>query len=184
MNSVKKHLPIIFAILLPIIFVIAIVIFAKINQSNIKPAFQILFVNSENTGDFSYKHSFKVVDNKLVVVEYDAKRGSKFLDEVQVAEIKDIPNLYVYDFEKDSYEIVDLATAKKFFLDQNSVSPDGYSVNYRYGYGGITELFGGSRNESGYYVTKNNSERKKINLGDSQGYNRATIIGWIIKTNE
>ena len=171
----KKHLPIIVGIALPIVFIIIISLVIYVPTFFIKPEHNFIYTTTNNGiyGQNSIKQTYTVKNGSLVQerVQLPSDRFSYSSDEI----------LYMYDVKSDTSHQVSFDDVKDLAFDPGPSSPDGYLVRYEYNSEGIFDLFGGNRGNSGYFIEKGNS-RKKLNVLSNSGYayeGNIKFIGWV-----
>ncbi len=163
----KKYLPVIVAVTLPLIFVIGVVIYATLLKT---PAFEV-------------NHKILMTDEDSYVFVNDNNQVE--IDELKIANnnyyrisSKEDVDFYIYDPEKEELEEVTYEEAKKFKLHPGKKSPDGVYVDYIYLRNDVAEMFGGSR-QSGYYAVKDD-KKIKLNTNQYSNYRSLKVIGWVI----
>ncbi|MEK7095495.1 MAG: hypothetical protein AAB917_02440 [Patescibacteria group bacterium] len=177
----KKNLPLVIGIVLPIIFIIIISLVIFLPKASLKPLHN--FIYSAETPYYSYnngpyKNTYKIESGRLITQalpinpEYNKNIVFK----------ADNPPLYLYDVKNESAHEITLEEAQRYILDPGPSSPDGYSVGYSYGHDGIFEIFGSDGNDNGYYVSKGNAKRKLPGLTNGTRYSydgNFKLIGWV-----
>jgi hypothetical protein len=167
MSNMKKYLPVIVAVALPLIFVIGVVIYATLLKT---PAFEV-------------NHKILMTDEESYVFLND--EGVVEIDEVKIennnyyrVSSKEDVDFYIYDPEKEELEEVTYEEAKEFKLHPGKKSPDGVYVEYSYSRNDVAEMFGGNR-QSGYYAVKDD-KKIKLNTNQYTNYRSLEVIGWVI----
>ncbi len=159
----KKNMPTVIGIALPIVFVLVLVIIVSIRPLLITPAHDFLFTENALTngyvpyvpaGQTIYANIFIVKNNQLTL------SPTSFATSTQ-----NTPTLYLYDIKNNASHEIDLADAQKLSLDAGPTSPDGYNISYSYGNDGIFDIFGGDSSTAGYYIGKGNAKRQLTGLG-------------------
>lgn len=161
----KKHLPIIVAILLPIVVVLSIITTVYVSKSNISPEYDLVYAVYNSYGDYGY-----TADGDVVVKnEYENKSFNRENTEAEV---------YIYDFEKEESMKVDNPEGLELTKAGN-ISPDGYRVSFSYGRGnGVFEIFGGYNRDYGFIISDGKSDVfKKIDI--VYDYRNPDILGWV-----
>jgi hypothetical protein len=163
----KKYLPVIVAVALPLIFVIGVVIYATLLKA---PAFEV-------------NHKILMTDEESYVFVNDNNQVE--IDELKIANnnyyrvsSKEDVDFYIYDPEKEELEEVTYEEARDFKLHPGEKSPDGIYVDYIYSRNDVAEMFGGSR-QSGYYAVKDD-KKIKLNTNQYSNYRSLEVIGWVI----
>ena len=172
----KKHIPLIVGISLPVLFIIimSIVIFAP--SLFVKPQYNFIYSNfNESFYPYNfYKNTFEVKGNHIVLkaIPENPNRTS----------VGDIPTLYLYDVKASSSHQITLDEAKGYSVDAGPSSPDGYTVQYEYNYNRGFFPFGGGGSDSGYFVEKDGVKKKLSGLSGNNGYpyeGGLKVVGWI-----
>ncbi len=164
----KKYLPVIVAVTLPLIFVVGVVIYATLLKA---PAFEInhkILMTNEN---------YFVFVNNQGVIEIDEEKIGKEDNYYRAPSERDI-KFYIYDHEKEELEEITYEEARDFKLHPGEKSPDGVIVRYQYLGNDIARLFGGS-SQYGYYANKDD-KRIKLNINESNYYRSLEVVGWVI----
>ncbi len=180
-----KHIPLLVAIALPILFIIILAVTLFVPSSKINPEFNFLYIDSSEQwktsfNTFRYENTYEVENNKIVkkTIIYSKSENLMYEDKI---EKKDSPSLYLYDVEENTSKIITFEDAQDLDLEQGPSSPDGYTVKFEYNSDGIFELFG-SNNDAGYYITKGSGKKILSGIGSSADYygqNDIKLIGWI-----
>jgi hypothetical protein len=173
----KKNLPLIIGIALPLIF-IALVSFAIfIPQLGVKPKHNFVYTTSERyyAYDRVYQNTYTVRDNKIVLSALAVPVATKTPEQIA-------PPLYLYDVTSQTSHQISFEEAKKYTVDQGPSSPDGYIISYAYNNQGIFEIFGSNGNNSGYVISKGNAKKNLNGLVRDQywGSNELKVIGWVL----
>lgn len=163
----KKYLPVIVAVALPLIFVIGVIIYAALLNT---PAFEI-----NHKALMTTEESFVFVNN-YDQVEIDERKIEDH-GNYRVSSIRDI-DFYIYDFEKEELEEVTYEEVKELKLHKGEKSPEGVFVEYQYSRNDIAEMFGGNR-QSGYYAVKDN-KKARLNTSQYSNYRGLEVIGWVV----
>jgi len=184
----KKNLPIIVAILLPIIVVGGVLLALYIPSRDIKPEYNILYVvnNVDNYARVNYSNEFRYVISGGELIKEDLPQVNKNLTIEIPTRIKpdiDQPKLYVFDVKTEETKEVSYDEALMLdIIKAGNISPEGYSVSYTrdYNNSGVFELFGGYSREYGWRFTDGKvSIFKKSVLPDSRYYYNAEVLGWV-----
>lgn len=175
----KKHLPLIIGIALPIVFIIIISLVIWLPSLSIQPAHNFIYsAEGPSYGNYGpYRNSYKVVSGRLTLVPHQVQKGVNY-------EYKaDAPTLFLYDVKNNTVHQIEFAEAERYILDPGPSSPDGYIVSYNYNHDGIFELFGSNNSNSGYTISKGNARRPLVGLQSGRyGYGSLSdfqFIGWI-----
>ena len=176
----KKNLPLVIGIALPIVFITIISFIVFLPSSFVNHAHNIIYTEGdEYSYDYQFRNIYKIIDGKIVSV---ANPNIKVVEgDYYDRTLKDAPKIYFYDVEKDaSYEIT-LEQAQKYNLVAGPSSPDGYNITKKYTHNGIFEIFGSSDSGEKYYIVSANGNSKQITgIKNTQGYyGQINIIGWI-----
>jgi type II secretory pathway pseudopilin PulG len=181
----KKHLPLIVGLALPVLFIIIISLVVFLPSITIKPQHNFLYtkVDSYNRYGQSYTTAYKVEDSKITTVITPIPNYKELYGTTTslLKEAVNLPDLYLYDVKSNTSHKITLDQAQTYTLDPGPSSPDGYTVAYNYSNDGIFDLFGSSNSNDGYFISKGNG-KKKLNSIDSDGYYSSSnfrLIGWI-----
>ncbi len=175
----KKNLPLIVGISLPIIFIIIISFIVFLPNTFVKPAHNFLY-QGESVNYSNYRNEYGVENGQIVVKPVPHINEMILKDPYFAQSLTDLPPIYFYDVEKDSSYEISLDEARGYELSAGPSSPDGYSVIYDYSHNGIFEIFGSYDNNSGYFISSSNGGKKKINgIKGNRYYGDLKIIGWI-----
>ncbi len=142
-------------------------------------------MNDSYYSNSSYRNTYKISDGKINTEQNATAKNNGMIDsKTAILYIADNPPLYLYDVKNNSSHQITLDEAKKYNLDPGPSSPDGYNVGYGYSSSGIFELFGSNGNNSGYYISKNNSKKRLGGLGNDYRYSYYgsgyfNLIGWV-----
>lgn len=183
-----KHIPLIAAIALPILFIIVLALTISLPSSRIKPEFDFVYVdvteryNDPYYVDVQYKNRYVVTDGKITLSPIKlAPSPYKDISLSYEIEIVEAPTLYFYDVEENTSREISLEEAQKLSVDAGPASPDGYQIKFEYGNDGIFELFG-SNDRTGYFITKGNGKKSLSGFDSSYGYYSSDdieLVGWI-----
>jgi len=171
----KKHLPLIVGISLPIIFILLISIAIFVPSFFIKPQYNFIYSSEDYYGyNQGYKNTYAVEDGSIVLQALPVQPNQTYKG--------DSPTLYLYDVKNNSSHKITLNETKKYTIDSGPSSPDGYTIKYERNHDGIFELFGSNGDGSGYFIEKDSGKKELTGLiNDSQYYyqNSFKLIGWI-----
>lgn len=184
----KKHIPLIGAIALPIIFIIILALVILVPASKLNPQFDFVYINTgeqynSRIGEIRFKNTYEVIDQKLVKKELVVSpqilaQEKLYLNQI---EYKEAPTLFYYDFETESSREISFEEAQDFVIVKDVTSPDGYTVEFDSTHDGIFEIFG-SDNSSGYVIQKDGVKKqiKGLSSGPYDLYRSdLQIIGWV-----
>ena len=182
----KRNLPIIVAILLPIIVVGGVLLTLYLPSRDINPEYNILYVvNNSANGYYSNECGYLISEGELMREDVPQASSNNIPREITTRIKPDVdqPKLYVFDVKTE--ETKELSYNEALELDiikAGSISPEGYSVSYTrdYNNSGIFELFGGYSREYGWRFTDGKvSIFKKSVMPDPRYYYNAEVLGWI-----
>jgi len=172
----KKNLPLIVGICLPVVFIIVIALALFVPSLYVKPQYNFVYSDqsSDNWNNW-YRNMYVVRDGRVTVEtrpvtpndQYKTYRG-------------DNASLFLYDVKTNTARSITLAEAQALTLDPSPSSPDGYVVRYEYGNDGIFELFG-SDSSYGYVITKGNGKKRLDAMVNDmyRGSGSYTVLGWV-----
>ncbi len=150
----KKNIPLIVGIALPFVLIAVLAAIVYIPSLFVNPSHNFVYTYEDRYYyDGSYDTRYEVENGKIVVKDIPRLQS----EEMKVTEDvvhKGNPPLYMYDVKHHTTHKITLEEAQAMMLDPGPSSPDGYSVEYRYGHDGIFEIFGSSGNSSDYYLIK------------------------------
>lgn len=174
---IKKHLPLIVGISLPIIFILAISIIILVPSFLIQPHYNFLYSIDDNSHSYNqqYRNTYAVKDGHLTSEVIPVQSNHTYKG--------DTPPLYMYDVKTNSSHQVSFDEVKAYTIDPGPSSPDGYIVRYEYGNGGIFGLLSGGNNDSNAYFIEKDSGKKKLsgmtNVDRYSYQGDFKLIGWI-----
>jgi len=177
----KKNLPLIVGIALPIIFIIIMSVVIFVPTMFVNPQYNFLYTLNDSYYAYNqgYRNSFSVVKGQVVPVPIPG--NADISNPQRSASMADYPPLYVYDVKSNTSHAVTLDQARTFVLDPGPSSPDGYTVAYEYNDAGIFDLFG-SRSNSGYFIEKGSSRKILTGMTANNMWSYSgnfKLIGWI-----
>ncbi len=181
----KKNIPLIVGIALPIVFIIIISLSIYIPTLYVNPEHNFIYSMNDNYySNNSYKNTYKITDGKIHTEQTLTAKNNGMIDsKTAIIYMGENPPLYLYDVKTNSSHEITLEEAEKYNLDPGPSSPDGYNIDYGYNNNGIFELFGSSRNGNGFYVYKGNSKKMLTGLSNSKSYYYGAgyfnLIGWV-----
>lgn len=152
----RKNLPIIIALMLPLLVVLGVLIVVYMSTESIQPQHDIVVSTEENLPRIPGTDQ---EDNRRFFIFY--------IDEERIEEMT-------------AEEVAELS-----FAQEGEISPEGYVARYGYDYrnSGIFELFGGYNDrEQGFILQDGNATRfVEATFPTSQRYyyGNVTILGWI-----
>lgn len=173
----KKNLPIIIGITLPILVVLTIFILVSLSKVDINPEHDFIFSVRNQDYEIVYENEYKVQENKIVLSPNILNNSVS-----KISKIEKAPTLYLYSPRNELLQEISFEEAQELILDRGPMSPDGYSVNFNYreNLGLANEIFGGSNQRDNVFILKGNrAEGYYLPLNDRYYYNRE-FIGWII----
>lgn len=171
----KKNLPLIIGIVLPIIFIVLISVVVLLPNKFIDPQYNFIYQDVDRYSNF-YQNNYSVSNGKIVSVA-----NPRLTPEI----IKDPylpthPPLYFYDVEKEISTEITFEEALKYDLSGGSISPDGYTIETSYNNNGIFDIFGSNNSGVMFVMVDKNGAKKKINgIKNQNYYQEINIIGWI-----
>lgn len=180
----KRNLPIIIGIALPIVLVLALIIATSLEGRSIKPAYDFLYTNPGDRYNVVYENNYAVKEGEITTIpnpdlQDQLNRGYNPTNK------EDITPIYRYDVSTDTVKELTKEEVVGLKVDKGPSSSDGYSVvlEYRRHYDLFSEIFGGGRrDEYNAYIVKGDKE-KGILLTDNSDrnnyYNNRQFIGWI-----
>jgi hypothetical protein len=176
----KKNLPLIIGIALPILFILVISLVIFLPSMSIKPAHNFLYTN-ENPNNYGYdnryKNTYEVDSVGHIGLISVPVRNNPYNEPIVYK--GDTPPLYLYDVQADTTRQVSLDEANAMQYVRGPSSPDGYTVTYSRSNDGILEIFGSSRDE-GYMITKGNGQKRLSGLQTTQYYyGDLNLVGWV-----
>lgn len=180
-----KHMPLIVAITLPVIFVLILALVTLVPNMSIKPQHDFIYtIPDEKSYDYGYdlvryKNSYDLKDGKIVLKPISSAPvpRDKALSEVVY---ENAPLIYYYDIQNQTSREITFKEAQELTLQKGPSSPDGYTISYDTNHEGIFELFG-SENDANYVITKGKGKKTLSGIVFDEMYYRAdlNIIGWI-----
>jgi hypothetical protein len=167
----KENIPLVIGLCIPVLMVIGIAISIYL-PTLFAPEPQYNFIYT--SWNQSYVSHNYYVDNSTIVEEeaplpYEGFKGTR-----------STPKLFLYDVKADKSLPISLEEAKKYKLDQSSLSPDGFEVSC--GSYECDPFFMGCRNYGTVYL-KGHHISKKLDIKKESNYcwNNFDFIGWIIE---
>jgi len=170
----KKNLPLIIGLALPILFIIIIAIVVYLPSNFVNP--QHNFIYKEQSYD-SYRNDVVIVGDKVSLAPTNITEKGIVAD--PYLQVKDYPKIYLYDFSKNASYEISLEEAQKFSVAKGPSSPDGYSIERNYNHSGIFEIFGSYEDNSGYFITSPDGAKRKLTGIQGEYYYDLDIIGWV-----
>ena len=187
----KKNLPIIVAILLPIIVVVGVLLTLYLPSRSINPEYNILYVvnNDRSNGYYSNEFRYLISGGKLVkedIPQVNNNNVNKNIDiTTRIKPDVEQPRLYVFDVKTEETKEVSYNEALMLdIIKVGNISPEGYSVSYTRDYNNsvIFELFGGYSGDYGWRFTDGKVsifKESTLSRSDSRYYYNAEVLGWV-----
>lgn len=171
----KKNLPLLVGIALPLVFIGLIALFVFLPTTYIKPAHDFVYASVDGYYDYYYVNTYNVENGQIALASSTAPvPNPSYVQRIQM------PDLFVYNVKDNSSHKITFEEAKKYTLDPGPTSPDGYNIQYDYSHDGIFEVFG-SNNNSGYFIAKDKGQKRLTGLVSDRywGQGNFKLIGWI-----
>jgi hypothetical protein len=166
----RKNLPLILALGLPVLMIIAIAIAIYLPARNIKPSQNFLYLS----GTDLYYSTIGVVDGRV------QKMPSPVPPDYYRPPAPASETLYLYDFSTGESKELTMTEAAAYKVNPAPISKEGYEV-MQGGYGGGF-IFDGPSNYNKVYVRSGSAgKRLNINLGSRSYYNGFRFLGWVEK---
>jgi hypothetical protein len=166
----KKYLPFIVALGLPLIFVFGVVIYAMLLSPSPFEIKNKIVMTSDEDFVFVDNQGMATINEEKIEERNDRNRYNYIS--------KDDIEFYVYNPEEDEMKEVSYEDVQKFKLHPGKESPDGITIKYEYSRNNIASLFG-AESQRGYYAHKDN-KRIKINIDSLIYYDSLEVVGWVI----
>lgn len=181
---IKKHLPLVVAIALPIIFIGVLALAITLPSRSINLQHDFVYVNADMEkypyGSVAYRNEYAIENGKIVkkpiVTELEASEAK-----LRGITYDDAPQLYHYSVREQASREIAFEEAQKLALVPGPSSPDGYTVEYEYNNDGIFEIFGSGNDDSGYVISKGNARKSLSGIATNNMYYNGymfQIIGW------
>lgn len=191
---IKKHLPEIVALTIPLVFILGVIIYLNLPNLTAEPEYDFLFASHDKV--FTVNEVGHLIKNDLQVDRLVEKELDRYHNrEVRTPEeirdsLENRLRIYRYHLEDDQVKELSPEEAQQLELISDSTSPDGYTIIYRHTSRGLfNEIFDTPR-ANGYYLT-NNSRSRKLDIRPGNfhfsrfGYADYEIpmpfIGWVAK---
>ncbi len=176
----KKNLPLIVALALPLLVVGIVLISVSVPAQELDIEHKVIFaVNNEPYGNYQDEYVYIVSDGR--VERFDIQEFNESQHK-RIRVPQEEPKLYIYDFETEELSELSSEEAGQFeIVKTGNISPEGYHLSYGYagGSAGIFDLFGGYSGNYGWKIEKGNMSVFK-ELPDTSGiYWNADILGWV-----
>jgi len=191
----KENLPVISALVLPVVLILAVAVFAYFSNKGAGSAYDFLYVDAarpypsyQNGQCITYSEYYEIDGSQLIerpgpvavpepgsAVPAAAPYCSGYTQVVK----KDAPDLYLYNHSDGSSKEISYADATKLDLVDGQVSPDGYTVGGGYQSSGIFDIFGGGDSYAIYASTKEKSVRLSIPEGGMYNEDEFGFIAWV-----
>jgi hypothetical protein len=186
----KKHLPLVVAIALPIAFIGILAVAIMLPSMRMNPQHDFVYVDRNSVDKHSYepiyfRNEYAVEGDRIVRRPLNVPQQNQALPGGYPYEgyrYEDAPTLYYYSVQDDTTREISFEEAEALAVTPGPSSPDGYTVSYEYNSDGIFELFGSSGSNSGYVITKGTARRSLTGMvTDPNGYGGYDfqLIGWI-----
>lgn len=174
----KKNLPIIIGIILPILVVLIIFISVSLSKVDINPEHDFIFSVRDQDYEIFYKNEYKIQENKIILSPNILNNSASKSSRIE----KEAPTLYLYSPRNEFLKEITFEEAQKLVLDNGPMSPDGYYVNFNYreNWGLANEIFGNNNSYDNVFILKENRAKGYyLPLNDRYYYNRE-FVGWVI----
>lgn len=178
-DSIKKNLPLIAGLAIPIIMIVAIALAVYVPRLFApQPAFSFLY----SSGDIYQTSYFFAIENEVLVKKDKPQPyGEIYYKPATAANLQ----LYLYNPAQNKSIPISLQDAQNLKLSAMKQSPDGYEViSGNQSENIFTAIFGGYNRGYNTQYLKGHNTAKKINLnfsGDPYNYYNFQFLGWIIK---
>lgn len=184
----KKHLPLVVAIALPIVFIGILAAAIMLPSMRMNPQHDFVYVDHSDMDKFSYepiyfRNKYAVEGEKIVRVPLEVPQRAQ-ADSLAIPSgyrYEDAPTLYYYSIRENTSREISFEEAQVLTVAAGPSSPDGYNVSFEYSSDGIFELFG-SGSDSGYVISKGAARKSLTGMSVDQngygGYN-FELIGWV-----
>jgi hypothetical protein len=167
----KKNVPLIVGLAIPVLMIIFVALSIYLPSLFNKPQYDFIYTN---IGTYNGRTTYQV-DKTNHVIEVPVP----ITDLVPKPTIYDPqPELYYYSETSNTSRKLTLDEAKKFNLDTNLTSVDGYEVTQGQGSGDF--FFGGGYDYNSIYV-KGHGINKKVSTPNNYGYYNFRFLGWVQK---
>lgn len=165
----KKNLPLIFAISVPVILVIGVALTVYLPTLFVKPEYNFLYASGSN---YIYRDLYVVENGTLVKKPIIVPGTVRTTQE---------PKLYMHDVSKNVSVEISFEEAQRLSLDTNTQSPDDFEIAYGSGGGGFFPFLFWSEGNYGERYLKGRGISKKLNLQTSYGSYSSDFrfLGWI-----
>ena len=174
--NIKKHLPLIVALSIPVAMVIAVALSIYIPKWNaVSPSQDFLYTTGY---DYEGESLYYIKDGVLQKKEIQKSPNSPEL--IPYPKTNEQIRIFRYDIKANSAEELSFEVAQKLMLDSSAKSSDGFEVSYGYSGGGDMFPFGGG-GSSGVYI-KSNKLSQKLNIGGGATYYDPysfNFLGWV-----
>jgi uncharacterized protein YxeA len=183
--NMKKNLPLIIGLAIPILMVAFIALSIYIPNSLAHPTYNFLYV-VRNPNQYE-QAQYIVEDSKVILKPYEYRSySSSTKGDVIKVSTTTTDKLYIYDVTKGTSKMISFNEAKNLSLDSDYESPEGYALVRPTRDYSLFDLFGTDRSENyGMWYLKKGSISKKIKLeGTGNVYyydNSAQFLAWIQK---
>lgn len=183
---IKKHLPLIVAIALPIIFIGILAIAILVPSMRMNPQHDFVYVDKyERDANpymvVTYKNDYVLKDGKIELYPLNTPFDELSGIPKESREYRDAPKLYYYSVAENTSREISFADAQGLSLVPGPSSPDGYTVKYEYNSDGVFELFG-SDSGSEYVITKGAARKTLTGMPFDANYYGGyefILLGWV-----
>jgi hypothetical protein len=167
-KAITRNIPLIVGIAIPLLMIVFVALSIYLPTLFVKPKFDFLYA----VGGF-YGTQYSVKNGQLI--ETYSEYPKYYTPQTET-------KLFFYDIKKNESQEISFEQAKKFQLDSNIESPDGFEVVYgRRGEGIFPFFFFSERDYQTVYIQGHNLS-KKLNIRLSGAYyQRFQFLGWVIK---
>lgn len=186
----NKKMPLILALVLPIVFVIVLALVILVPNMSVKPQHDFVYmVYNQNQaydyytyGNTLYKNTYDLKEDKIVLKPLPLINKDNIVENGTPTINEEAPKMYYYDIKNQTSRELSLKDAQQLSLQKGPSSPDGYTISYSNQYDeGIIGLFGSS-DKSAYVITKGRGKKELSGITTGNVYyarNEFDIIGWI-----
>lgn len=171
----KKDIPLVLAILLPVLMVLLVAISAYLPGFLVNPKYNFLYVSPS---DMNNEYFYDIQDGKLIKRESGIGSQDLYPKPFSQASIR----LYIHDILKNESREISFQEAEGLNLSPNLKSKDGFQVTSGGDSGGgLFPFYFDSRADynNQYLVGRNLSKKLNLQLSNSYYYDNFRFIGWI-----
>lgn len=189
-RSKPSHVPLVIGISLPFLLIVIVMLLVYVPSMFVRPAYDFLYTTT--IYDYRGCETLAGTDTSLApdrggnctYTTYSAENGQVVERIVRNSYESRAQELYLYDVDRDSARKVTYEEVSKLTLNTESRSPDGFSIERKYGHSGIFEIFGGGYNERSW-VLKKGIASKTLSVPNSDAYyyggDDMRFLGWVIE---